>query len=91
MIFLDNGKPKTKYVQLLKEKISKKIKAIVVDEGGTIPEKNAKDLLTFGVPVIVLGDLNQLPPPFGNPYFLRVSTVFSSGRQKYKKCWLMAN
>lgn len=31
----------------------------------------ALDLLSFNIPVIALGDLNQLPPVFGNPYFLR--------------------
>lgn len=70
MIILPNGKPKMKYVQYLKEKIPKEIKLIVVDEGFTVPEQNAKDLMSFGIPVIALGDSNQLPPPFGRPFFL---------------------
>ena len=70
MIFHANGKPKMIWVQTLREKLPKKIKLIVVDEGYTVPERNAKDVLTFGIPVIVLGDTNQLPPPFGKPYFL---------------------
>ena len=71
MVFLENGKPKMKYVQHLKDHISSKIKLIVVDEGFTVPEQNAKDLLSFGIPTVALGDSNQLPPPFGRPYFLR--------------------
>ena len=75
MIFLDNGKPKMRWVQKLKDKLPKKIELIVVDEGFTIPEQNARDLLSFGLPVVVLGDANQLPPPFGKPYFLKYPDV----------------
>ncbi len=71
MVFLDNGNPKMKWVQHRKDKLPKGIKLIVVDEGFTIPENNARDLLKFGLPVVVLGDANQLPPPFGKPYFLK--------------------
>jgi exodeoxyribonuclease-5 len=70
IIFLPSGKVKTKLQFTLKEKIPSKPKLIVIDEGYMVPEKNAVDLLSFGIPVIVLGDTNQLPPVFGNPYFL---------------------
>lgn len=70
MIVYDNGKPKMVWVQHLKDHIPSKIKLIVVDEGYTIPEQNAKDVISFGVPTVVLGDSNQLAPPFGKPYFL---------------------
>ncbi len=46
------------------------IKLIVVDEAGMVNGEIAEDLKSFGIPIIVLGDLNQLPPVFGNPYFL---------------------
>ena len=59
----------------LKERIGKKIKLIVLDEGSTVETKLAEDLLSFNIPIIVLGDLNQLPPPFGNPYFLKEPDV----------------
>ena len=75
MIILENGKPKMRWVQHLKKKLPKKIKLIVVDEGFTIPEQNALDLLSFGLPIVVLGDSNQLPPPFGKPYFLKYPDV----------------
>ena len=35
-----------------------------------VPSKMAIDILSFGVPVITLGDRNQLDPIFGEPYFL---------------------
>ena len=75
IIFKENGKPKLVPYFKLKDKLSKKIKLIVLDEGSMVDEKTAKDLLSFGVPVIVLGDLNQLPPVFGNPYFLNEPNV----------------
>lgn len=65
-----NGKVKKVPGFVLKDHISKKIKLIVVDEGSTVEGHNAEDLLSFGIPTIVLGDLNQLPPVFGKPYFL---------------------
>ena len=66
-----NGKIKKKLKFVLKDRIKKGIRLIVVDEGSTVNEKLAEDLLSFGIPVIVLGDLNQLPPVMGNPYFLQ--------------------
>lgn len=71
IIFLPNGKPKMVSKFIKKEKLSKKIKLMIVDEGSMVEEKVAKDLESFGIPIIVLGDLNQLPPVFGEPYFLR--------------------
>lgn len=70
MIFDENNKPKMMWVQELKEKLPKGIELIVIDEGFTVPERNALDVLSFGKPVVVLGDSNQLAPPFGRPYFL---------------------
>lgn len=70
MIFLDNGKPKMVYAQHLKDHLPKKIDLVVADEAFTIPEQNCLDLMSFGIPIVALGDRNQLPPPFGKPYFL---------------------
>lgn len=47
-----------------------KIKLLVVDEGRMVPEELAEWILSFEIPVIVLGDLNQLDPVMGSPYFL---------------------
>lgn len=71
LIFKENGKPKMVSSFRLKEKIGKKIKLIVLDEGSMVDKKTAEDLMSFNIPIIVLGDLNQLPPVFGKPYFLQ--------------------
>ena len=70
LILQSNGKPKKVFSFELKDHISKKIKLIVVDEASMVDENTALDLLSFGIPIICLGDLNQLPPVFGNPFFL---------------------
>lgn len=54
-----------------KEELDSRIKLLFIDEGSMVNEQMALDILSFGLPVIVMGDLNQLPPVFGNPYFLR--------------------
>lgn len=46
------------------------IKLLVIDEGSMANKQIAEDVLSFGLPVLVLGDLNQLPPVFGDPFFL---------------------
>lgn len=69
--FLPNGKPKTRWDFVKKESLPKKIKMILIDEGGMIPENMGRDIVSFGLPIIVLGDLNQLPPVFGKPFFLQ--------------------
>lgn len=69
-IIWKNNKPLMVPKFVLKDKIGKKIKLIVVDEGSMVDKKLALDLMSFGIPIIVLGDLNQLPPVFGNSFFL---------------------
>lgn len=71
IIYDSYGKPKMQWVPILKDHLPKKIRLIVADEAYTIPEKNALDLISFGVPIIAIGDPNQLDPPFGKPYFLK--------------------
>ena len=75
IIFKDNGKPKIEHTFELKDHISKKIKLIVVDEASMVDPKIGEDLLSFGIPVVALGDLNQLPPVFGKPFFLQKPNV----------------
>ena len=74
-IYDDLGLPKLKLAFELKESIGHNIRLIVLDEGSTVSSEMAKDLLSFNIPVIVLGDLNQLPPVFGKPYFLQKPDV----------------
>ena len=71
IIFKENGKPKMVSQFIKKDHLNKKIKLLVVDEGSMVSEKTALDILSFGLPVIVLGDLNQLPPVFGKSFFLQ--------------------
>lgn len=42
---------------------------LVVDEYSMIDEQMGEDLVSFGCPILALGDPGQLPPVKGNPYF----------------------
>ncbi|TPW33158.1 ATP-binding protein [Martelella alba] len=42
---------------------------IVIDECSMVDEKLGQDLMSFGTPVLVLGDPGQLPPVSGGGYF----------------------
>jgi exodeoxyribonuclease-5 len=42
---------------------------LIVDECSMVDEKIGRDLLSFGVPILVLGDPAQLPPPGGAGFF----------------------
>ena len=75
IILKENGKPKMVHFFELKDHISKKIKLIVLDEASMVDTKMALDLLSFEIPVVALGDLNQLPPVFGDPFFLKEPDV----------------
>jgi exodeoxyribonuclease-5 len=47
----------------------RKAALVIVDECSMVDEELGKDLLSFGVPVLVLGDPAQLPPVKGGGYF----------------------
>lgn len=49
------------------------LKLIVIDEASMVSEEIALDILSYGIPVIAMGDLNQLPPVIGNPFFLKTA------------------
>ena len=53
-----NGKVKLKIDFELKDHLPKKLKLIVIDEASMVPEKMAKDILSFGIPVLTFGDLH---------------------------------
>lgn len=44
---------------------------LVLDEGSMVDEVIGKDALSFGVPILVLGDPGQLPPVKGKRFFFR--------------------
>lgn len=46
---------------------------LVIDEVSMVPEDLAKDLLSFGVPILVLGDPAQLPPVKGDGFFINAA------------------
>ena len=46
-----------------------KASLVVVDECSMVDEELGRDLLSFGTPVLVLGDPGQLPPISGGGYF----------------------
>lgn len=45
------------------------ISLIVIDEVSMVDEQVGQDLLSFGIPVLVLGDPGQLPPVTGEGFF----------------------
>lgn len=70
VIYGVDGKPERKTVFIKNVSLPGNVKLIVVDEGGMVEKNMATDLLSFGIPLLVLGDLNQLPPVFGQGLFL---------------------
>lgn len=73
-VMLPSGKQKRKLTFVLKEELftedGDEIKLIVLDEAGMVSRDIAEDLLSFGIPIIALGDINQLPPVMGCNYFM---------------------
>ena len=62
-----------KLYSILKYKLDRDYKLIIIDEGSFVGEKIMEDLLTFKVPIIMMGDEGQLPPPIDkiNKYMLK--------------------
>ncbi|WP_131196541.1 ATP-dependent DNA helicase [Lichenihabitans psoromatis] len=54
---------------LNKESAAAKASLIIIDECSMVDEDLARDLLSFGTPVLVLGDPAQIPPVKGGGYF----------------------
>jgi len=71
-IYKNGGKVSFK----LKTSLPSIIKLIVVDEMSMVNDKLMDDILSFGIPVIGLGDPGQLPPIFGGNKFIHKSDVF---------------
>lgn len=53
-----------------------KAKLIVIDECSMVDEQLGRDLLSFGTPVLVLGDPGQLPPVSGGGFFTEAEPDF---------------
>lgn len=60
----------------LKKKLDRDYDLIIVDEAPMVNDEMCKEILSFGIPTIFVGDMNQLPPVFGrssimeNPDFI---------------------
>ncbi|KRE23875.1 ATP-binding protein [Bosea sp. Root483D1] len=54
---------------LNRESTAAKAKLIIIDECSMVDEDLGRDLLSFGTPVLVLGDPAQLPPVKGGGFF----------------------
>lgn len=67
--------PETKKVSfILKDQLDRNFNLIVLDECSMINDDLYQDLLSFDVPILILGDPGQLPPisgssPFGEPNY----------------------
>ena len=59
------GKKYRKFEFELKRRLDEDYKLIFIDEAGMVNDDMVKEILSFGVPVIFMGDMNQLPPVFG--------------------------
>lgn len=54
----------------------KDCRLVILDECSMIDERMGKDLLSFGVPILVLGDRHQLPPVIGTGFFTHTTPDF---------------
>lgn len=67
VVLQDSKTGKTHFAK--KKKLSSAIKLIVIDEFSMVNGKMIEDILSFGIPVLALGDPGQLPPMYyPNPY-----------------------
>ena len=53
---------------------------IIIDECSMVDAELGRDLLSFGVPLLVLGDPAQLPPIQGGGFFTANNRRLSGGR-----------
>lgn len=59
-----------------KPKLPSNIELICIDELGMVPQKIMEDILSFGIPILGLGDPGQLPPIYGENEFISNPDVF---------------
>jgi exodeoxyribonuclease-5 len=51
------------------DSIIRDVKLVIIDECSMVDERMGRDLLSFGIPILVLGDPAQLPPVGGAGFF----------------------
>jgi exodeoxyribonuclease-5 len=71
MIYIADENKKTGEVswRLNRQSFLNEVSLIIIDECSMVDEDLAKDLMSFGKPILVLGDPGQLPPVKGTGYF----------------------
>lgn len=69
-VIIKNGRVITRPEFVKKTSIPSNIKLIVIDEAPMVNEIFGIDIESFGIPIICLGDLQQLPPVIGNSKYL---------------------
>lgn len=69
-IVIKNGRVVSRPEFVKKDKIPDNIKLIVIDEAPMVNETFGVDIESFGIPIICLGDLQQLPPVIGGSKYL---------------------
>ena len=67
---IENGRKMFDLKWIRKESLDENIKLIIVDEAGMVPDKLGHWLESYHIPIIVLGDLNQLPPVKSKSFYL---------------------
>lgn len=65
IILDENDEPQTTLDFVLRPKLAHPYKLIVIDELSMVPDNIMKDILSFDIPVVGMGDIDQLPPIFG--------------------------
>ena len=64
-VIKEKGKIKYEMKFVLKESLPPNIRLLVVDEAGMVNDEMIRDILSFEIPTIFIGDKNQLGPVFG--------------------------
>lgn len=64
-----HGRNKKKYKFTKRPYLESNPKLIIVDEWSMVDDKLGEDITSFRIPILCLGDENQLDPVFGKPYF----------------------
>ena len=80
LVYDADGSPKTKFAFKLRGELNRfwsdKIRLIIIDELSMVNDNIMKDIMSFGVPIVGMGDLNQLPPVYGlSSYILKPNFV----------------
>ena len=65
-----NGDQKYRYQFVKRDKLESDYKLIVVDELSMVSDDLMEDIMSFNIPIIGMGDLNQLPPVFGSSSYM---------------------